>query len=128
MVVMNADTFDEVRAFNLTPMNIYVAVSSVLLLLSILIFLFIAYTPLRNYIPGYGDVVQRQELLAMENTIEDLTEQLEAQTAYVENFRRILVGDAKTFEVLIHLQQVILGECLTFLCEFCNTKGLDLFF
>lgn len=100
MVVMNADTFDEVRAFNLTPMNIYVAVSSVLLLLTILIFLLIAYTPLRKYIPGYGDVVQRQELLAMEDAVKDLTEKLDAQTAYVENFRRILVGDAKTFEDL----------------------------
>lgn len=100
MVVMNADTFDEVRAFNLTPMNIYVAVSSVLLLLSILIFLLIAYTPLRKYIPGYGDVVQRQELMAMEDTVEALTEKLDAQTAYIENFRRILVGDDKTFEDL----------------------------
>lgn len=100
MVVMNAETFDEIGSYNLTPMNLYVAISSLLLILSLCIFMLIAYTPLRKYIPGYGDVVQRQEMQAMEKTIGELTTKLETQTAYVENFRRILVGDAKTFEQL----------------------------
>ncbi|PHI18770.1 hypothetical protein CEQ90_16075 [Lewinellaceae bacterium SD302] len=104
LVVMNADTFDEVGAYNLTPLNLYVAISSLILLLSILIFFIIAWTPLRTYVPGYGDVVQRREMTAMENTIEDLTEQLEAQVEYTENFRRILVGDAKTFEEIEKLK------------------------
>lgn len=111
LVVMNAETFDEVGAYNLTPLNLYVAFSSLILLLSILIFFTIAWTPLRKYVPGYGDVVQRREMTAMENTIEELTEQLEAQVAYTENFRRILVGDAKTFEELENrAEEAELGE------------------
>lgn len=112
LMVMNAETFDEVGSYNLTPLNIYVAVSSLILILSIVIFLIISYTPLRKYIPGYGDIVQRQEMLAMEETIEQLTEQLEAQVEYTENFRRILVGDAKTFEDLEKLQEDVAVEDL----------------
>lgn len=98
LVIMNADTFDEVSSYNLTPLNLYVAGSTLLLLVALGVYLLIAYTPLRKYIPGYGDVVSRQEMIAMEETIDDLYEQLEVQLAYTENFRRILAGDAITEE------------------------------
>lgn len=98
MVVMNADTFDEVGSYNLTPLNIYVAISSLVLLLSVLIFCLIAYTPLRKYIPGYGDVVQRRELVAMQKELQSLGEELKLQKDYSENFRRILVGEVTTGE------------------------------
>lgn len=98
MVVMNADTFDEVGSYNLTPLNIYVAISSLVLVLSILIFLLIAYTPLRKYVPGYGDIIQRRELVAMQKEIKILSDELQLQTDYSENFRRILEGEVTTGE------------------------------
>lgn len=98
LVVMNADTFDEVGAYNLSAMNVYVLASTIFLVLLLSVFALVAYTPLRTYVPGYGDTVQRQEMIDLENTVADLTEQLETQTEYVDNFRRILVGDATTFE------------------------------
>ena len=96
LVVMNADTFDEVGAYNLTPLNLYILISTVVLLLSIAIFLLIAYTPLRKYIPGYGDIVERREMSALEDEIEELSTQLAVQIEYTENFRRILKGEATT--------------------------------
>lgn len=98
LVVMNAETFDEVGAYNLTPLNLYVAASSLILLLTILVFLLIAYTPLRKYVPGYGDVVQRQEVMALEEELKSLQKSLTAQMAYTENFRRILAGEVTTGE------------------------------
>jgi len=98
LVVMNADTFDEVGAYNLTPLNLYILISTVVLLLSIAIFLLIAYTPLRKYIPGYGDIVERREMSALEDEIEELTTQLNIQREYTENFRNILVGKSTTVE------------------------------
>lgn len=98
MMVMNADTFDEVGSYNLTPLNIYVAISSLVLLLSVLIFSVVAYTPLRKYIPGYGDVVQRSEMVAMDKEVRELKEELQLQIDYTENFRRILAGETTTGE------------------------------
>ncbi|MEL6142107.1 MAG: M23 family metallopeptidase [Bacteroidota bacterium] len=98
LVVMNAETFDEVGAYNLTPLNLYILLSTVVLLLSIAIFLLIAYTPLRKYIPGYGDIVERREMSALEDQIEELSGQLEVQREYTENFRRILVGEVTTVQ------------------------------
>lgn len=96
LVVMNADTFDEVGAYNLTPLNLYVALSSLILLLTIGVFMIVAYTPLRKYVPGYGDVVQRQEVMALEEELRSLQKSLTTQMEYTENFRRILVGEVTT--------------------------------
>ncbi len=96
LVVMNADTFDEVGAYNLTPLNLYVALSSLLLVFTIGVFMIVAYTPLRKYVPGYGDVVQRQEVMALEEELRSLQKSLTAQMEYTENFRRILKGEVTT--------------------------------
>ncbi len=98
LVVMNAETFDEVGAYNLTPLNLYVAASSLILLLTVLVFLLVAYTPLRKYVPGYGDVVQRQEVMALEEELKSLQKSLTVQMNYTENFRRILAGEVTTGE------------------------------
>lgn len=98
LVVMNAETFDEVGAYNLTPLNLYVALSSLILLLTVVVFMLVAYTPLRKYVPGYGDVVQRQEVMALEEELKSLQTSLNTQMAYTENFRRILVGEVTTGE------------------------------
>lgn len=110
MVVMNADTFDEVGSYNLTPLNIYVAVSSLVLVLVILIFLLVAYTPLRKYVPGYGDIVQRQEMVAMQKEVKELNQELKLQRDYTENFRRILVGEATTGEDVQGQSRVVTEE------------------
>lgn len=112
LVVMNADTFDEVGAYNLTPLNIYVAASSLLLVLSLAIFFLIAYTPLKKYIPGYGDIVQRREMIAMEEEVEQLREALEVQMTYSENFRRILAGEATTGEEVENRSEEVAQEDL----------------
>ena len=98
LVIRDNRNYNEVGSYNLTPLNLYVAVSTVLLLLAILVFLLIAYTPLRKYVPGYGDVVQRQEVNALEDTIEELTGQLEAQGLILDNFRNTVAERFTTDE------------------------------
>lgn len=100
LVVMNAETFDEVSAHNLTPLNLYVALTTLLLLLTLGVFALVAFTPLRTYVPGYGDVVQQQELQAIEKEMAKIQRELKIQTEYTENFRRILVGDAISVDEL----------------------------
>ena len=96
LVIRNNQNYHEVGSYNLTPMNLYVAASTILVLVAVLVFLLIAYTPLRKYIPGYGDVVQRQEVNQLKETISELTETLDAQTLYLDNFRKTLNGEATT--------------------------------
>lgn len=96
LVVMNDETFEEVSSTRLSLLNIYVLLSSVLVIMAILVWLMIAFTPLRKYVPGYGDVMQDQEVRDLYRQVEDLEAELVTHRKYSENFRRILVGDVVT--------------------------------
>jgi murein DD-endopeptidase MepM/ murein hydrolase activator NlpD len=100
LVVMNSDTFEEVRSLQLTLLNVYVAITSLLVVIALTVALAIAYTPLRKYIPGYGDVVTQEEFVALQREMSELEEQLAVYAEYNENVRNILVGDVRTAEDL----------------------------
>lgn len=93
LVVMNNETFEEVGSYNLTLLNVYVTITSVVVVTVLLVTFTIAFTPLKKYIPGYGDTVQQEELRAIERELAQLQKDFKAQEAYAENFRRILVGE-----------------------------------
>jgi murein DD-endopeptidase MepM/ murein hydrolase activator NlpD len=93
LVVMNEGTFEEVRSFKLSLQNVYVALSSIVVLVAISVILLVAYTPLKRYLPGFGNMVQREELTAMSQEVDRLAEELQAQIAYTENFRNLLLGE-----------------------------------
>ncbi|WP_020568434.1 M23 family metallopeptidase [Neolewinella persica] len=96
LVIRDVKSYREVSSYNLTPLNIYVALSAAIFLVAVLVFLIIAYTPLRQYIPGYGDIVQRQEMNEMENILDEMTKRLDAQSLYIENLNRNIHGEVIT--------------------------------
>lgn len=99
LVIMKDETFDEVGSYKLSPLNLYIAISTVLVLLAILMFFLIAFTPLRRAIPGYGDVVSRREMIDMQRTVVQLTDQLEAQKLQTEALYRTAFGDYQSTPV-----------------------------
>ena len=98
LVVRNNQTYDEVGSYNLTPLNIYVAISTVVVLVAIVVFLLIAFTPLRRYIPGYADVVERREVNELQAIIGELSEEIETRNLYIDNLSRTLNGEVITAE------------------------------
>ena len=91
--VMNEETFEEVRSFQLSLMNVYLALSSIVVLVAVAVVLLLAYTPIKKYLPGFGNQVEREELMELYTEMESLERQLEAQTAYADNFRNLLLGE-----------------------------------
>ena len=54
LVIMNDDTLEEKFSFKLSRLNVFVASGTGIILLIIITTYIIAFTPLREYIPGYG--------------------------------------------------------------------------
>ena len=54
LVIMNDDTYEEVVTFRLSRMSVYIAFSTIFVLLTGLTVALIVFTPLKYYIPGYG--------------------------------------------------------------------------
>lgn len=93
LVVMNDDTFEEVTSVKLTPLAVYIGLSTLVVGTAILVTLLIVWTPLKRYIPGYGDFRRDSEIAALTSKLSALENEVEATRNYNENIRKILVGD-----------------------------------
>ncbi len=93
LIVMNNETFEEVGSYQLSPLNIYMAICAVVVTVALLVFLLIVVTPIKRYIPGYGNIQEHKEALRLTAELNAIKKDLSAQEAYTENIRKILVGD-----------------------------------
>jgi murein DD-endopeptidase MepM/ murein hydrolase activator NlpD len=93
LVVMNDDTFEEVSSVKLTPLAVYIGFSSLIVGTAIIVTVLIIWTPLKRYIPGYGDFHRDSEIAELTSKVSALENEINATRAYSDNIRKILVGD-----------------------------------
>jgi len=98
MVIRNTRDNADLVSYRLTPINVYVALSTLLVVVALIVYLIIAFTPLREYIPGYGSVVQQEEVAELRHTLTELGSLVEAQDLYIENMKRTVLGKATTVD------------------------------
>ncbi len=93
LVLIDDDTYSEVGSWRLTPLNAYTFFSSIIVCTAILVTLLIMYTPLKRYIPGYGDLARTREIAELKTRVRAMEKEIKANQAYYENFRRIMNGE-----------------------------------
>lgn len=93
LVIMNDETFEERISLKLSRMNVYIAFSSLLVLMLILIMLLIVFTPLKEYIPGYGDLEFRENLEVIRSETDSLNILVSQQDAYITSIKKIMNAD-----------------------------------
>lgn len=96
LVVMNDDTFEEKFSLRLTPLGLFILLSSVTIVMTMLVTSLIAFTPLREYIPGYADAGVRRNLIKISLKSDSLEQTLTAQNAFLANIENVLQGKTKT--------------------------------
>lgn len=94
LVVMNKDTFEEVGAYNLSLLNVYILISSVIVLVAVLVWLAFAFTPLARLLPS-NHVVDHETLVKLYQDLDSLEQLTAAQATYNESFRRMLTGEVQ---------------------------------
>jgi hypothetical protein len=92
LVVMNDDTYEEVVTFKLSRLSVYIALSTIFVLLTGLTVALIVFTPLRLYIPGYGDVNATKELRDLKMKADSLDQAMKHKDQYLESVRGVLMG------------------------------------
>ncbi len=93
LVVMNNETFEEVGSYKLSLLNVYIMLCSIVLLVALVVISIIIFTPIKRYIPGYGDISQHKELSELYDKYVSLEEELQAQYTYTQSVKKMLVGD-----------------------------------
>lgn len=98
MVLMNDETFEEVGSYRLTPLNVYIVVSSVLVLFAIIVMALVVYTPLKRYIPGYGGAYATREIGVLHDKVNAMEKEIKGYKTYTENIKKALTGDVETVQ------------------------------
>jgi murein DD-endopeptidase MepM/ murein hydrolase activator NlpD len=93
LVILNDASFEEKFSLRLTPGGILILVSAITIFMSFLLTSLIAFTPLREYIPGYGDISDRKALIALSLKADSVEQLIQAKNEYIENLQNVLSGN-----------------------------------
>ena len=93
LVVMNDDTYEEVVTFKLSRLSVYVVLSSIFVILVTLTVALIVWTPLKQYVPGYGSQSARKELQVLKYRTDSQEQSLQYKDQYLNNLKKIISGN-----------------------------------
>lgn len=98
LVILNENTFEEKISFKLSRLNVFVTGSLCIIGLIGLTTLLIAFTPLREYIPGYSSTKLKKQATDLTYTTDSLVLTLNNTNRYLDNIRKVLKGDIENSE------------------------------
>mgnify|MGYP000396747649 FL=1 len=94
LVVMNEDTYEEVVRFKLNRLSVYIALSTLFVLLTGLTVALIVFTPLKYYLPGvgYGNSKQVKEYKMLKIRTDSIEQALQYKQQYLNDLQKVLGG------------------------------------
>lgn len=91
---MNDDTFEEVATLKLTRVSVYVAASTIFVLLTGLTIALISFTSLRYLVPGYGKQGSLQEARALKMRTDSMEQVMMLNQQYINALKGVLSSDS----------------------------------
>lgn len=93
MVVINETTFEEKFFIRISQFNIIVLVLLFVTLTAIGSFFLVAYTPLKEFIPGYTSLTIRKEAIRNSFLLDSITLEFEKQDRFISSIKSALTGE-----------------------------------
>jgi hypothetical protein len=90
--VSNDDTFEELWYIKLTKSNLFLLIAIVVFFLVGGTASLIAFTNLREYIPGYPDMAMRRDLMMNAIRLDSLEREIDLRDRYFNNMNSIISG------------------------------------
>src|SRR5205814_9231607 len=83
---------EEKASFKLRPLNVFVTTGLTVILLIVLTTILIAFTGLREYIPGYADVKMKRQMYNLMLKADSLQIAVNTRELYLQNIKDIING------------------------------------
>jgi murein DD-endopeptidase MepM/ murein hydrolase activator NlpD len=93
LVVLSNDSFEEKISLKLSPLNVFILSGTILIVLITIVISIIAFTPLREFIPGYADVNLRRSALHAILRTDSLEQEIKMKNYYLNILSNILEGN-----------------------------------
>ena len=91
-VILNSENFEERLSFNISRLNIFLLSCITITLLMGGTALVIAFSPLREYIPGYTSTNIRRQMVSLNQLSDSLNTELINRERYLQNIKNIIEG------------------------------------
>lgn len=99
LVILNEDTFEEIFSLKLTLMNVFVVASIGAILIITVTTYIIAFTPLREYIPGYTSTKLKKDATELALKSDSLEFAIKKNELYLESIKKVLNGNLQYAKV-----------------------------
>ncbi len=93
LVILNEDTFEERLSFKLTRLNVFVLTSLSVTFLIAATYMLIAFTSLREYIPGYSSTALKKKATELSFKTDSLQQVIIMNDRYYNSIKKVLKGD-----------------------------------
>lgn len=135
LIIMNEETYEEKISFRLSRWNVFFILGVLSILLIVLTIYIIAFTPLREYIPGYMDVNLTRQVYELQLKADSIEREFIRKDIYLQNLKNIIEGKdiveelSETQDTLVNYEEIILSpsrEDSILRAEFENSDLYDL--
>ena len=113
LVILNEDTFQERFSLKLSRLNVFVFSGVFSILLIILTTLLIAFTGIREYIPGYSSTALKKKATRLTYEADSLKNRLAIIESYTKALKPVLTGDIepeKIDSITTEMQTIVVDE------------------
>jgi murein DD-endopeptidase MepM/ murein hydrolase activator NlpD len=93
LVLLNEETLEERISFKLSRLNVFVAIGLMSIILVFITTYIIAFTPLKEYIPGYTDVTLQRRIYELQLRSDSVAFAMRTQEKYLESLKKVLGGE-----------------------------------
>ena len=93
LIILDEDSFEEKLSFRLSRLNVFVVTGMLAIILVFLTSYLIAFTPLREYIPGYKDTNIQKELYELQLKADSIEAAVKAKDLFIMNMKRVISGE-----------------------------------
>ncbi|HEX7410933.1 MAG TPA: M23 family metallopeptidase [Bacteroidales bacterium] len=89
LVILNEETFEERFSLRLSRLNVFVVLGALSIIIVFITSYIIAFTPLREYIPGYADVHLQRNIYELQLKADSIENAFASKDKYIENLKTI---------------------------------------
>ncbi|WJS95765.1 peptidase [Flavobacterium johnsoniae] len=93
LIILNEETFEEIFSFRLTLMNVFVTFTLGGIFLILVTTFIIAFTPLREFIPGYSSTELKRNATRLAIKSDSLETALRQNEVYIKGIQKVLKGE-----------------------------------
>jgi murein DD-endopeptidase MepM/ murein hydrolase activator NlpD len=98
LVILNEKTFEERLSISLTRLNVFVLASLSAIFLISATYALIAFTTLREYIPGYSSTSLKKKATELNYKTDSLQQVIAMNDRYYASIKKVLQGDVNTID------------------------------